>query len=80
MPFPYCQFAVGHPRRRRPCRAVPTFVVADTVMRGSPSYPLDTQGWFELGDFCTGHAITVAAAIPTRAMRPLPATVEVHGK
>lgn len=84
--FPFCQFKVGTETpealvTRRQCRAMPTFEVAETVMSGNVArgFP-EERGWFGLGDFCTGHAITVTAAKPTRAMRPLAATVEVHGK
>ena len=81
--FPYCQFKAGTAtpteHGRRQCRAMPTFEVADTAI-SDPFTGTTLKGWFGLGTFCTGHAISVTAAVPTRAMRPLPVTVEVLGK
>lgn len=61
------------------CRAMATFDVAETVMAPRPGLA-EHRGWFTIGTYCTGHAVTVAARTVTRAMRPLPATVDTLGK
>ena len=75
-----CQYKVGTGNPvTRPCRAMSTFEVVETIIPARPGLD-ETRGWFGIGEFCTGHAITVCAGTLTRAMRPLAATYETMGK
>lgn len=75
-----CQWSAGTDARRPgPCRAMATFTVAEMYAPARAGMA-EQRGWYELGVFCTGHAVTLSAGGYARAMRPLPATYETLGK